>query len=145
MTPTSRSRANLRRRLVVEHLESREGPSTVTGVPGLVVLGQMPRPVPGEPGQIPATNKAPTITGFKTVVGPNGQVTFTGKVSDDQPVGGDLLRITGGGVDLAAIVRDDGTFQVTTTVFTTGQITVAARATDALGATSDPVYTTFGP
>ena len=145
MTLTSRPRTNLRRRLVVEYLESREGPSSVTGVPGLDVVGQLPGPIPGEPGQGPATNKAPTVTDFKAVVGPNGQVTFTGKVSDDQPVGGDLVRITGGGVDLAAIVRDDGTFQVTTTVFATGQIRVAARATDALGATSDPVYTTFGP
>jgi hypothetical protein len=145
MILTSRSRANPRCHLAVEFLETREGPSSVTGVPGLDVVGQLPVPVPGEPGQVQGTNKAPTITDFKAVVGPNGQVTFTGKVSDDQPVGGDLVRITGPGVDLSAIVRDDGTFQVTTTVFAIGQITVAARATDALGATSDPVYTTFGP
>jgi hypothetical protein len=111
----------------------------------LDLIGQMPGPVPGEPGQGAGTNKAPTITDFKAIVGPNGQVTFVGKVTDDQPVGGDLVRITGPGVDLSAIVRNDGTFQVTTTVFAAGQITVAARATDALGATSDPVYTTFGP
>jgi len=145
MTRTSRPRAYLRRRLAIEFLESRESPSSVTGVAALDIVGQLPGPVPGKPGQDPGANKAPTITDFKAVVGPNGEVTFTGKVSDDQPVGGDLVRITGPGIDLSAIVRDDGTFQVTTTVFAVGQITVAARATDALGATSDPAYTTFIP
>jgi hypothetical protein len=72
-------------------------------------------------------------------------VTFSGQVSDDQSVGGDVVRITGPGVDVTAIVRDDGTFQVTTTVVGTGAVTVAAQVTDPWGATSDPAYTTFTP
>jgi len=138
MTRTSR------RRLAIELLESREAPSSVTGIPGLDTV-QLPGPVqtPILPG--PESNQPPVVSDFKAVVGPNHQVTFTGKVTDDQPVAGDLVRITGPGVDVTALVRDDGTFQVTVTVNATGEITVVARATDQAGATSDPAYTTFNP
>jgi len=138
MTRTSRPR------LAIELLESREAPGSLSGFPGLD-YSQFPSPstVPGLPG--PGVNQPPVVSDFKAIVGPNQQVTLSGKVTDDQPVAGDLVRITGPGIDVTAIVRDDGTFQVTVTVNAAGEVTVAARATDQAGATSDPAYTTFTP
>jgi hypothetical protein len=85
------------------------------------------------------------ISGFSAIVGPNGRVTFVGTVSDDQPVAGLVVTISGGGVTATAIVQDDGSFRVTTTVVSSGPITVTATTTDALGATSDPAQTAFTP
>jgi hypothetical protein len=92
-----------------------------------------------------ATNAAPVISDFRAIVGPNGQVTFTGRVSDDTPVAGYVVRITGPGVDLSAIVQRDGSFSVTTVVTGSTDITVTAQTTDSGGLKSDPVYTTFLP
>jgi hypothetical protein len=72
-------------------------------------------------------------------------VTFTGTVTDDQPVAGLVVVISGGGVTATAIVGDDGTFRVTTTAGGVVPITVTATVTDTLGATSDPAQTTFTP
>jgi len=138
-----RSTTSRRVRLAIDLLESRDTPGQLS-LPHTPVAGDPPPgPVPVQPG--PFNDQAPVISDFKAVVGPNGRVTFSGKVTDDQPVAGYVVRITGPGVDVAAIVRDDGTFQVTTTVMATGDLTVMARVTDSLGATSDPAYTTFTP
>jgi len=134
-------------RLTLWILDSREAPSNLTGLPD-PIIGQMPSTLPGVPGQPapgPAQNQAPSISDFKAVVGDNGKVTFSGRVTDDQPVAGYVVRITGPGVDVTAVVKADGTFQVTTTVNAPGSVSVAARVTDGFGATSDPVYTTFTP
>jgi hypothetical protein len=133
-------------RLTLVALESREGPSSLTGSGGTDLLTQLPGVSP-PPGVIavPVPNQAPTISGFRAIVGPGGRVTFTGTVTDDQPVAGLVVTISGGGVTATAIVADDGTFRVTTTVFGTAPVTVTATTTDALGATSAPVQTTFTP
>jgi hypothetical protein len=129
-------------RLAFETLGNREAPS------GLFVVGY------GEPNLVPfaveeqaavAANQAPRITDFRAVVGPDGQVTFAGTVSDDQAVEGTTVHIVGRGVDVTAVVLHDGTFRVTTVVDVSGDITVTATATDRDGATSDPAYTTFSP
>jgi hypothetical protein len=125
-------------------LESREGPSSLTPLPDLDFLGpvaQLPGAPPGGQGQ----NQAPVISDFKAKVGPNGQVTFTGTVSDDQAVAGLTVRITGLGISFTAIVDEDGKFSTTQVVMGSGRITVTAQVTDALGATSDPVQTSFTP
>src|SRR5262245_27667696 len=140
-TRTSRRTTSRRARLGIEVLESRETPGGLS-LPHPPIVGG-PGAVPVQPG--PLKNQAPVICNFKAVVGPNGRVTFTGTVTDDQPVAGYLVRITGPGVDVAAIVRDDGSFQVTTAVMSAGDVTVVARVTDGFGATSDPAYTTFTP
>lgn len=140
--PTSRPR------LWAELLEGREAPSTLTD-PG---APPPPGPAPAA-NQAPAAaaanqdaNKPPVISDFRAVVGPDGQVTFTGRVTDDQPVAGTMVTIGGGGgVAVWAIVQSDGTFKVTTTVTSPSDVTVTARATDSAGATSDPVQTTFTP
>ena len=125
-----------RTRLSVHALESRDAPSggggdgSQLGVPGEVRL---------------AKNAAPVISQFKAVVGPNGQVTFTGKVTDDAPVAGYVVRITGNGVDVTAVVESDGSFRVTTVVNGLADVTVMAQTTDSQGAKSSPVYTTFSP
>jgi hypothetical protein len=72
-------------------------------------------------------------------------VTFTGTVTDDQPVEGLVVTISGGGITTTATVLADGTFRVTTTASGTLPITVTATTTDALGATSNPAQTTFTP
>jgi hypothetical protein len=72
-------------------------------------------------------------------------VTFSGNVTDDQAVAGYVVHIIGQGVDVSAVVLNDGTFNVTTTVTGTSDITVSATVTDQFGATSEPVYTTFTP
>jgi hypothetical protein len=90
-------------------------------------------------------NAAPVISGFRAIVGPNGQVTFTGKVTDDTAVAGYVVRITGPGVDVTAIVEADGTFRVTTTAAGVSDITVSATTTDSGGLKSSPAYTTFTP
>ena len=124
-------------RLTIEPLGSRELPSTlsVTAAPGHI----------GHDGGGRAGNVAPTISDFRAIVGPNGQVTFAGQVADDSPVEGYVVHITGEGVDVSGIVGSDGQFQVTTTVYGSTDITVMAQVTDRDGATSDPVYTTFTP
>src|SRR5262249_25208650 len=90
-------------------------------------------------------NAAPVISNFRAIVGPNGQVTFVGNVSDDQPVAGYVVHITGPGVDLSATVGGDGTLSVTTVVSGTSDITVRATTTDPFGAQSAPAYATFTP
>jgi hypothetical protein len=72
-------------------------------------------------------------------------VTFSGSVTDDQPVAGLVVTISGGGVTAVAVVQQDGTFRVTTTAPGTSPITVTATTTDAFGATSAPAQTTFTP
>jgi hypothetical protein len=123
-------------RLCVESLDAREAPSTL-------FVNAAPRG--GVADRAPAANQPPVISNFKAVVGPNGQVTFSGTVTDDTPVAGYVVHITGGGVDASAIVQADGTFQLTTTVTGQTDVTVTAQVTDANGATSTPAYTTFTP
>lgn len=124
-----------RTRLSIEPLDARDLPSTMT-------VSAEPPPA-GAPAQ-PA-NQAPVITGFRAIVGPSGQVTFVGTVTDDQAVAGYVVRITGNGVDASGIVQADGTFRITTTVTGTTDVTVMAQVTDGYGAKSSPVYTTFTP
>jgi hypothetical protein len=150
-----RGRAAHRARLSVETLESRDGPSSLTGLNGGDLITQLPGtpgvplPAPGGPAPPPAAapgqNRPPAISNFRASVGPNGQVTFTGTVSDDQAVAGLVVTITGTGFAATAVVDSDGTFRVTTMVFGTGEMTATATVTDALGATSDPARTTFTP
>ena len=132
-----------RTRLAVRLLEGRERAKR-TGLPGHWRSGNA-RPCRRRRGQARARTSAPVITNFKAVVGPNGQVTFTGRVSDDTAVAGYVVRITGPGVDTSAIVERDGTFRVTTTVAGFTAITVSATTTDSGGLGSSPVYTTFTP
>jgi hypothetical protein len=133
-----------RTQLAVLLLESREAPSGLE-VPGVVAPpeGEGPALVVGEAGA--RANTPPVISVFRAIVGPNGQVTFTGRVSDDTPVAGYVVRITGPGVDVTAIVDKDGSFRVTTTVAGAADITVSATTTDSGGLKSSPVYTTFTP
>jgi hypothetical protein len=129
-----------RTRLSVQFLEAREAPS---GVGDSTVLAG-----PADAERVPAmaaANSPPSISDFRATVGPNGQVTFTGRVSDDTAVAGYVVRLTGPGVDVTAIVLADGTFQVTTTVNGFTDVTVSAQTTDSSGLPSDPVYTTFTP
>jgi hypothetical protein len=130
--------SNLRVRLSLVPLESRENPSTVVS-PTL-----LDEPAAQQKAAVVA-NRAPSISDFRATVGPNGEVTFTGRVSDDQSVAGLTVRISGQQVDVTAIVQKDGTFRVTTTVFAPGDVTVTAKVTDWSGLTSDPAYTTFTP
>jgi hypothetical protein len=130
-------------RLAIGVLESRAAPGGLS-LPHPPIAGGPPLgAVPAQPG--PLDNQAPVISNFKASVGPNGRVTFTGAVTDEQPVAGYVVRITGPGVDIAAIVRDDGSFQVTTAVMAAEDVTVVARVTDGFGATSEPAYATFTP
>jgi len=127
-----------RTRLLLCALESRYAPGGFDPVPQLAG--------PGDGVAVKAAmNVAPVISDFRAIVGPNGQVTFTGRVSDDTPVAGYVVRITGPGVDLSAIVLRDGTFSVTTVVNGSTDVTVAAHTTDSGGLKSDPAYTTFLP
>jgi hypothetical protein len=121
-------------RLSIEGLNDRELPSAL-----------LLHAAPPVGGQVIQNNQAPRITDFKAVVGPNGQVTISGTVTDDQPVAGYAVQISGDGINLAAIVQADGTFQVTAVFTGNSDVTVMAQVTDAQGATSDPVYTTFTP
>jgi len=127
-----------RTRLSVLRLEERDVPSGV----------EVP-PIVGDPPQVDKVgvkaNAAPVISDFRAIVGANGQVTFTGKVTDDTAVAGYVVRITGPGVDASAIVLADGTFRVTTVVNGFTPITVSATTTDSGGLKSDPAYTTFTP
>ena len=126
-----------RTRLSVRLLEERDAPS---GLEGPVISGDTT-----EQRARAAVNAAPVISDFRAVTGPNGTVTFTGRVTDDTPVAGYVVRITGPGVDATAIVEKDGTFRVTTTVAGFTDVTVSATVTDSGGLKSDPVYTTFTP
>ena len=130
--------------LAVRLLESRDAPSGLE-VPGAGAPPEAEGPalVVGEAGA--RANAPPVISGFRAVVGPNGQVTFSGTVSDDTPVAGYVVRITGPGVDATAIVDKDGTFRVTTTVAGNFAITATATTTDSGGLKSSPVFTTFTP
>jgi hypothetical protein len=118
----------------LDALDDRSLPSTLTGTDA-IAHGQAAA----------AANQAPVISDFKAVVGPNGQVTFSGKVTDDQAVAGYVVHIIGQGVDVTAVVQNDGTFNGSTTVAGTSDITVSAIVTDQFGATSAPAYTTFTP
>ena len=133
-----------RPQLAVRLLESRDAPSGLE-VPGTGTPPETEVPIifVGEVGA--RANKPPVISGFQAVVGPNGQVTFSGKVTDDTPVAGYVVRITGPGVDATAIVDKDGNFRVTTTVAGNVDITVSATTTDSGGLKSSPAYTTFTP
>jgi hypothetical protein len=121
-------------RLSLEPLNDRELPSALF-VHAAPLIG----------GQVVQNNQPPKITDFKAVVGPSGQVTLSGTVTDDQPVAGYVVQISGDGVSLAATVQADGTFQVTAVITGSSDVTVMAQVTDSQGATSDPVYTTFTP
>jgi hypothetical protein len=136
-----------RTQLAVRYLESRDAPSGVEIPPVLAptepaLVGDA---VGGRIGIGIGANAAPVISDFRAVVGPNGQVTFTGKVTDDTAVAGYVVRITGPGVDATAIVEADGTFRVTTTAAGVSDITVSATTTDSGGLKSSPAYTTFTP
>lgn len=124
-------------RLALEPLDNRELPSAlfVQAAPARGVVA----------GQNNQLNQPPRITDFKAVVGPNGQVTLSGVVTDDTPVAGYVVQISGDGVNLSATVQANGTFQVTAVVTGTSDVTVMAQVTDSQGATSDPAYTTFMP
>jgi hypothetical protein len=126
---------------MVQELEARDTPS---GVADLMTQPDGDAPVAGDARRLPG-NAAPVISDFRAIVGPNGQVTFTGTVTDDQAVAGYVVRITGNGIDTSAIVQRDGSFSVTTFATGPGDITVSATTTDALGATSDPARTMFTP
>ena len=129
-----------RTQLAVRLLEGRDAPG------GLEVPSVPTWTEPAIVGDIAARlNTAPVISGFQAVVGPNGQVTFSGRVTDDTPVAGYVVRITGLGVDASAIVEKDGTFRVTTTVNGAFDITASATTTDSGGLKSSPAYTTFTP
>ncbi len=124
-------------RLTLEALDGRE-------LPGTLVTGDGPQ-TSTQPAAA-AQNQKPAISNFQAVVGPNGQVTFSGLVTDDSPVAGYVVHITGdNGINLSAVVQPDGTFQVTTFVSGSSDVTVQATVTDSQGATSDPAYTTFTP
>jgi hypothetical protein len=131
-----------RTRLSVVLLETRDTPSGFgdTLGDGPIVAGSIDGVAVKQ-----LANAAPVITDFRAVVGPNGQVTFTGTVSDDTPVAGYVVRITGPGVDSFAIVGSDGTFRVTAVVNGSADVNVSATTTDGSGARSDPAYTTFHP
>lgn len=149
--PRCRGPAARRVRLTLVALETREGPSSLSGLNGTDLLTQVPGPTPLGGGPVvgldgpPAPNRPPVISNFQAIVGPDGRVSFTGTVTDDQPPAGLVVTISGLGVTATAIVASDGTFRVTTTVIGTTPVTVTATTTDALGATSDPVQTTFTP
>jgi hypothetical protein len=83
------------------------------------------------------------ITEFKASVGPNGAVTFSGKVIDDKPVAGLSVGIVVGLLGQPAIVDENGNFRTTMTGFTPGAYTATATVTDAQGAKSAPRQTTF--
>src|SRR5688572_18763710 len=152
-----RGRAAHRARLSVEFLESRDGPTSLSGMNAGELLTQLPGtpgdplpipgvPVPGPgpgPAVVPAPNQAPSISGFRAVVGPDGQVKFSGWVTDDQAVAGLVVFIRGNGFIATAVVGGDGKFSVATVVSGSGQMTAIATVTDALGATSAPAQTTF--
>jgi hypothetical protein len=127
-----------RTRLSLQFLEGRDAPS------GLDAPAQLFGQTDGV-GVRPGPNKPPAITNFRAIVGPNGQVTFMGTVTDDTPVAGYVVRITGPGVDTYAIIQRDGTFSTTVVVSAVGTVTVSATTTDSGGARSEPVYTTFTP
>ena len=129
--------------LTLEALGSREAPSSQYGG-GLTEPDSAPVAAENRVGNT-ANNEAPSITDFRAIVGRDGQVTFVGRVVDDQAVEGLVVRIVGRGVDVTAVVLRDGTFRVTTTVIAPGDITVSATVTDRDGATSSPAYTTFSP
>ncbi len=124
-----------RTRLSVNRLEGRDAPGGVGDAP---IFGD------GVAAKA-APNAPPVISNFRAIVGPNGQVTFTGTVTDDTPVAGYVVRITGPGVDTYAIVGRDGTFSTTAVVNAVGSVTVSATTTDSGGARSEPVYTSFTP
>ncbi len=125
-------------RLAADVLGSREIPAYISPGVNVALTAQM---------QVIAAfaNHAPAVTDFRAVIGPNGQVTFVGKVTDDQPVAGYVVRISGTGIDLSATVQSDGTFSVTTTVSGPSDNIVTAEVTDGDGAAGDPAYTTFTP
>jgi hypothetical protein len=129
--------------LSFEALGNREAPSSLFGggfgEPNLSPVAAESRIA------VAAENEAPSIVDFRAIVGRDGQVTFVGRVVDDQAVAGTVVHIVGRGIDVTAVVLRDGTFSVTTTVDASGDITVSATVTDANGATSNPVYTTFSP
>jgi len=127
-----------RTRLAVHPLEARDAPTSLDGP--AAVFGNVDRIAVK-----PAANAPPVISNFRAIVGPNGQVTFTGTVTDDTPVAGYVVRITGPGVDTYAIVQGDGTFSTTTVVNAVGSVTVSATTTDGGGHKSEPVYTLFTP
>jgi hypothetical protein len=128
-----------RTRLAVHLLEGREVPGGLGDVP--IYADPIGGLVPGQG----AANKAPVISDFRAVVGPNGRVTFSGRVTDDTAVAGYIVRISGPGVETYAIVGQDGTFSTTTRLVAIGSVSVSATTTDSSGAKSDPVYTTFTP
>lgn len=87
----------------------------------------------------------PSITHFQAVAGPNGAVTFSGTVADDQSLSSCLVMISGPGVTASALILANGTYNTTVTVFGTTPITVTAVAIDADGNLSEPAYATFTP
>jgi hypothetical protein len=146
--PLPRGPAVRRAHLALVALESREGPSTLTGLGGTDLFGQgpgVPPPGGGPGGGDLNGNRPPVITGFSAIVGPNGRVTFVGMVTDDEPVENMVVTITGGGISVTAVVLRDGSFRVTTTASGDQAITVTATVKDSLGATSNPAQTTFTP
>ena len=144
-----------RTRLSVHLLESRDAPTglnapalvfgVASGVDTLRLSGASVTGLGNTAAFTTATVPSGDGSFGDVAVGPNGQVIFTGTVSDDTPVAGYVVRITGPGVDTYAIVQRDGTFSTTTVVNASGSVTVSATTTDGAGAASAPVYTTFTP
>ena len=140
MTRTPFKRDSIR--LDLEELAAREAPGSLFGDTDVKDGDRFAGPLMQE---VVRVNQAPSISNFRAIVGPNGQVTFAGTVTDDQAVAGYIVRIVGAGVDTSAIVQNDGTFRVTIEVHAPRNITVAATVTDAFGANGAPAYTTFTP
>lgn len=131
---------NLSRRLVAEVLEHRESPSSSLHLMSTVLTNPAVLL-----GLTQGSNAPAVISEFRAVVGPNGQVTFSGLVTDDQDVTGLIVRIQGTGIDLSAVVGSDGRFQVTTTVSASTDIMVTASVVDALGLAGQSATTIFTP
>ena len=102
-----------------------------------------PAPEVGENGVI--LNAAPTFASFIAQTGPNGEVTFSGSVSDDQVVEGSTVIISGTGFQVSASVLADGTFSTTTTVTGEADILAHAQVTDVHGNASAEALTSFIP
>jgi hypothetical protein len=104
----------------------------------------MPPGPPGAPPGAAGGNQAPVISNFRAIVQAGGAVRFTGNVSDDQPVLGLSVAISlPNGMNIAAIVEEDGYFAVTATLFGMGRLNASATVTDAMGATSAKVEVFF--
>lgn len=100
-------------------------PAAMAQVPS---SGPTPTPVGGTDSG-PAGNVAPTIT-MTITHGPNGIVTFSGKVTDEMPAGLVVILTGGPGVSGSAIVLADGTWSTTLVLSEGATGTATATVTD---------------